>query len=91
LEEVQKNLNVVQKELDILVEEMKALRQKVKLANLYRYRVEEFNNLKMEHAFMKAELLIYQKRNKRSQAEQWELYKEQINEIIWETFESHIL
>ncbi len=91
MEEVQKNLNVVQKELDILVEEMKALRQRAKLANLYHYRVEEFNNLKMEHAFMKAELLIYQKRNKRSQAKQWELYKEQINEIIWEAFESHIL
>jgi hypothetical protein len=53
--------------------------------------MEEFNNLKMEHAFMKAELLIYQKGNKRSQVEQWELYKEQINEIIWEAFESHIL
>jgi hypothetical protein len=30
--------------------------------------MEEFENLKMEHVFMKAKILIYQKRNKRSQA-----------------------
>ncbi len=46
--------------------------------------MEEFDNLKMEHAFMKVALLIYQKRSKRSQAKQWELYKEQVGEIIWE-------
>jgi hypothetical protein len=44
--------------------------------------MEEFDNLKMEHAFMKVELLIYKKRSKRSQVEEWELYKEKINEII---------
>jgi hypothetical protein len=44
--------------------------------------MEEFDNLKMEHAFMKAELLIYKNRSKRSQVKQWELYKEQIGEII---------
>jgi len=44
--------------------------------------MEEFDNLKMEHAFMKVALLIYQKRSKRSQAKQWELYKEQVGEII---------
>jgi hypothetical protein len=38
--------------------------------------MEESNNLKMEYAFMKADLLIYQKKNKRSQAKQWEFYKE---------------
>jgi hypothetical protein len=70
----------------MLVEEMKVLRHRVKLTNLYHYQMEEFNNLKMEHAFMKTELLIYQKR---SQVEQWELYKEQIDEIIWEAFESY--
>ncbi len=51
--------------------------------------MEEFNNFKMEYAFMKAKLLIYQKRSKRSQVEQWELYKEQVDEIIWEAFESY--
>jgi hypothetical protein len=66
LEEVQNNSNVIEEELDALVEEMKALRQKVELANLYHYQMEEFDNLKMEHAFMKAKLLIYQKRSKRS-------------------------
>jgi hypothetical protein len=45
--------------------------------------------LKMEHDFMKVELLIYQKRSKRNEAEQWELYKEQIGEIIQEAFESY--
>jgi hypothetical protein len=49
----------------------------------------EFDNSKVEHAFMKAKLLIYQKRSKRSQAEQWELYKEKISEIIQEAFESY--
>jgi hypothetical protein len=29
--------------------------------------MEEFDNLKMEHAFTKAKLMIYQKRNKKSQ------------------------
>jgi hypothetical protein len=43
----------------------------------------------MKHSFMKAELLIYQKRSKRSQAKQWELYKEQVCEIIQEAFESY--
>jgi hypothetical protein len=51
--------------------------------------MEEFDNLKMEHAFMKVELLTYQKGSKRSQIEQWELYKEQVGEIIWEPFESY--
>jgi hypothetical protein len=73
----------------MLAKEMKALRQRVNLINFYHYQMEEFNNLKMEHAFMKVELLIYQKRRKRSQAEQWELYKEQIDEIIWEAFKSY--
>jgi hypothetical protein len=73
----------------MLAREMKVFKQKVKLANLYHYRMEEFDNLKMEHAFMKAKLLIYQKRSKRSQAEQWELYKEKIGEIIQEAFESY--
>jgi len=41
--------------------------------------MEEFDNLKMEHVFMKAELLIYNKRSKRSQVEEWDLYKEKIH------------
>jgi hypothetical protein len=61
---------------------MRALRQRARLANLYHYQMEEFNNFKMEYAFMKVKLLIYQKRSKRSQVEQWELYKEQVDEII---------
>jgi hypothetical protein len=51
--------------------------------------MEEFDNLKMEYAFMKVELLIYQKRSKNNQAKQWGLYKEQINEIVLEAFESY--
>jgi hypothetical protein len=35
------------------VKEMKVLRQMVELTNLYHNWMEEFNNLKMEHAFMK--------------------------------------
>ncbi len=54
---------MVEEELDMLAKEMKVLRQRVKLADLYHYQIEEFNNLKMEHAFMKVELLIYQKRS----------------------------
>jgi hypothetical protein len=42
--------------------------------------MEEFNILKMEYAFMKVNLLIYQKKSKRTQAKQWELYKGQIGE-----------
>jgi hypothetical protein len=43
----------------------------------------------MEHAFMKVKLLIYYKRSKKNQAKEWELYKEQVNKIIWEAFESY--
>jgi hypothetical protein len=50
---------VIQEELDALAKEMKALRQSVELANLYHYHMEEFDNLKMEHAFMETKFLIY--------------------------------
>jgi hypothetical protein len=43
----------------------------------------------MEHAFMKVKLLIYYKRSKKNQAKEWELYKEQVDKIIWEAFESY--
>jgi hypothetical protein len=46
---------------------MKALRQKVELVDLYHHRMEKFNNLKMEHAFMKVELLIYYNKTKEIQ------------------------
>jgi hypothetical protein len=39
----------------------------MELADLYHHQMEEFDNLKMEHAFMKTKLLIYQKRSKISQ------------------------
>jgi hypothetical protein len=45
---------------------MRALRQRARLENLYHYWMEEFKNLKMEYAFMKVKLLIYQKISKRS-------------------------
>jgi hypothetical protein len=61
---------VVQEELDTLVEEMKVLRKRVELVDLYHFQMAEFDNLKMDHAFMKVELLIYQKRSKRNQAKQ---------------------
>jgi hypothetical protein len=32
---------------------MKALRQRAELIDLYHYQMEEFDNSKMEHAFMK--------------------------------------
>ncbi len=54
----------------MLAKEMKVLRKRVELANLYHFQMEDFNNLKMEHDFMKVELLIYQKRSKRNEAEQ---------------------
>jgi hypothetical protein len=46
---------------------MRALRQRAKLTNPYHHQMEEFNNLKMEHAFMRAKLLIFQKKRKRNQ------------------------
>jgi hypothetical protein len=48
---------------------MRALRQRVELPNLYYHWMEEFNNLKMEHSFMKAKLLICQIKIKRNQVE----------------------
>lgn len=57
---------MIQKELEAIEKEMRSLRHKVEMANLYHHRMEDI--LKMEHAFMKAELLIYQQRSKKSQA-----------------------
>jgi hypothetical protein len=51
--------------------------------------MEEFDNLKTKHAFMKAKLPIYQKGNNRNQVEQWEQCREQIGEIIQDAFESY--
>lgn len=50
--------------------------------------MEEFDNLKMEHIIMKVKLLIY-KKSKLNQENQWELYKEQVNESIQKAFESY--
>jgi hypothetical protein len=57
---------VIQEELDSLTKEMKVLKHRVEHINLYHHWMEEFDNLKMEHGFMKAKLLIYYKRSKRS-------------------------
>jgi hypothetical protein len=67
---------------------MRALRQKMKFAYLYHHWMEEFDNLKMEHIIMKVKLLIY-KKSKLNQENQWELYKEQVNESIQKAFESY--
>ncbi len=50
---------MVHEELDMLEKEMRVLRERMKLIDYYHYRIEEFDILKMEHAFMKVELLIY--------------------------------
>jgi hypothetical protein len=48
-------------QMEAIEREMKTLRLRTKLANLYHHQMEEFDNLKMEYAFMKTELLmIYQ-------------------------------
>ncbi len=43
----------------------------------------------MEYAIMKAKLLIYQQRSKRSQGKQWKLHKEKFGEIIQEMLKSY--
>jgi hypothetical protein len=70
LDEFQKNPDVVQEKLDMLAKEMRVLRKRVELVDLYHFQMEEFDNLKMEHVFMKVELLNYQKRSKRNQSKQ---------------------
>jgi hypothetical protein len=50
---------MIQEELKVLEKEVKMLRQRVELINLYHNQMEEFNNLSMEYAFIKAKLLIY--------------------------------
>jgi hypothetical protein len=60
---------VIPKELAGLEKETKMLGKRAKLVDLYHDWMEEFNNLKMQYAFMKIELLIYQQRNKRCQVE----------------------
>jgi hypothetical protein len=46
---------------------MRALRQKMELGYFYHHWMEEFDNLKMEHVFMKVKLLIYIKKSKINQ------------------------
>jgi hypothetical protein len=43
---------------------MRILKQKVELIDLYHHQMEEFDNLKMEYAFMKAKLLFTSRRAK---------------------------
>jgi hypothetical protein len=52
------------------------------MADLYHHRAEKFDTFKMEHAFMKIYLLIYQQRSEKAKAKQWVLYKDQIANII---------
>ncbi len=59
MEEVWQNLGVNKEELDSLDKEMKGLRQRARLLDLYHHQMEEFDNLTMEYAFMKAKLLFY--------------------------------
>ncbi len=54
---------MTQEELEAIEKEMRSLRHKAEMANLYHHRME--NVLKMEHAFMKAKLLIYQQKSKK--------------------------
>ncbi len=61
---------------------MRCLRHKIEMADLYHHRVEKFDTFKMEHAFMKIYLLIYQQRSEKAKAKQWVLYKDQIANII---------
>ncbi len=56
---MRQNLGMTLEDMEALEREMKTLRQKVELANLYHHLMEEFNNLKMEYAFMKVKFLIY--------------------------------
>jgi hypothetical protein len=48
------NLGMVLEEHEALEMEMWILQQRAKLTYFYRNRMEEFNNLKMVYAFMKA-------------------------------------
>ncbi len=45
-----------------MVTENERLNDKAELTDLWHYRIEEFETLKMEHAFMSIELFIYQQK-----------------------------
>lgn len=66
IEEMKTNPSMIQEELEAIENEMRSLRHKTKMGNIYHHQMEDI--LKMEHAFMKAELLIYQQKSKKPQA-----------------------
>jgi chromosome segregation ATPase len=60
IEEMKTNLIMTQEELEAIEKEMRSLKHKVEMASMYHHRMEDI--LKMEHAFMKDKLLIYQQK-----------------------------
>jgi hypothetical protein len=58
-----------------LVIKNERLRGKAKLTDLWHHQIEEFETLKMEHAFMSVKLLIYQQKARQVWLDQWEHYK----------------
>jgi hypothetical protein len=51
---VRQNPGMTIEDMEVLEREMRMLRKKVELTNLYHHLMEEFNNLKMEYAFVRS-------------------------------------
>jgi hypothetical protein len=50
---------MIQLELKTIEKEMRSLGCKIEVVDFYHHQMEEFDILKMEHAFIDAKLLIY--------------------------------
>ncbi|CAK9872560.1 unnamed protein product [Sphagnum jensenii] len=60
VQDLRDDILIVEEDFQILVTENERLRGKAELADLWHHRIEAFKTLKMEHAFMKTKLFIYQ-------------------------------
>jgi hypothetical protein len=88
VEELRADLPLTNVDLEAFTEEMWVLTQKVEKANFYHHRMAKFKSLQMEHAFIKAKLLMHQSRVHKNKVELWESLKGKVVEILEETFAS---
>jgi hypothetical protein len=69
VEELQTDLTLTSVDLEALIEKMRVLTQKAKKANFYHHQMVKFKSSQMEHAFIKAELLMPQSQGHKNKIE----------------------
>ncbi len=75
VQDLKDDIPTIEEDFEALVTENERSRGKAELVDLWHHQIEEFETLKMEHAFMSPKLFIYQQNAHRVWLDQWENYK----------------